>query len=121
MVGRVQSDFAARTDPWPKPWCLVEACPPPGLAMIKVVAVFALLPAAASLKAGIIGGGLGGLTAANALRKIGIDAQVYERAAKLWPSKRMDAGDDGCNVRKGGAVCCEVSAVDSHLNCDFCG
>ena len=36
---------------------------------------------AAALKAGIIGGGLGGLTAANALRKVGIDAQVYERAA----------------------------------------
>ena len=43
------------------------------------------LPLAASLKAAIIGGGLGGLTCCNALRKIGIDAHVYERAQTLSP------------------------------------
>lgn len=37
------------------------------------------------MKAAIIGGGLGGLTCCNALRKIGVDAHVFERAEKLSP------------------------------------
>ena len=43
------------------------------------------LPSAAPLRAAVIGGGLGGLTCCNALRKVGIDAQVFERAQKLSP------------------------------------
>ncbi|MGI8989976.1 MAG: NAD(P)-binding protein, partial [Bryobacteraceae bacterium] len=35
------------------------------------------------MKAIIIGGGIGGLTVAIALSKVGIDAQVYERAPIL--------------------------------------
>ena len=35
------------------------------------------------MRALIIGGGIGGLTAAIALRKVGIDAQIYERAPAL--------------------------------------
>ena len=38
---------------------------------------------AKSVRAMIIGGGIGGLTAAIALRRVGIDAQVYERAPEL--------------------------------------
>ena len=37
------------------------------------------------LRAAILGGGLGGLTAAIALRKIGVDVTVYERARALTP------------------------------------
>lgn len=37
-------------------------------------------------KAIIIGAGIGGLTAAVALRRVGIDAEVYERAGDLWPA-----------------------------------
>lgn len=37
------------------------------------------------MKAAIIGGGLGGLTCCNALRKIGVEAHVFERAEKLSP------------------------------------
>ena len=37
------------------------------------------------MKAAIIGGGLGGLTCCNALRKSGVDAHVFERAEKLSP------------------------------------
>ncbi|KAB8335241.1 FAD-binding monooxygenase [Scytonema tolypothrichoides VB-61278] len=42
-------------------------------------------PAASSLKVAIIGAGLGGLTVALALRKQGIEAQVYEKARSLRP------------------------------------
>jgi 2-polyprenyl-6-methoxyphenol hydroxylase-like FAD-dependent oxidoreductase len=51
---------------------------------LALIALSLLLPAGA-LKAAVIGGGLGGLTCCNALRKVGIDAEVYERAAKLSP------------------------------------
>ena len=44
-----------------------------------------LLRPASCLRAAIVGGGLGGLAACNALRKIGIDAQIYERAKQLSP------------------------------------
>ena len=37
------------------------------------------------LRAGVIGGGLGGLACCNALRKVGIEAEVFERAPKLSP------------------------------------
>ncbi|HET7502067.1 MAG TPA: FAD-dependent monooxygenase, partial [Kofleriaceae bacterium] len=37
-------------------------------------------------KAIVVGAGIGGLTAAVALRKVGIDVHVYERAAKLLPA-----------------------------------
>ena len=40
------------------------------------------------LSAVIVGGGIGGLAAAIALRRIGVDAQVYERATAL----RSNAG-----------------------------
>mmetsp|Transcript_29513 Transcript_29513/g.98633 ORF Transcript_29513/g.98633 Transcript_29513/m.98633 type:complete len:426 (+) Transcript_29513:21-1298(+) len=40
---------------------------------------------AAALRAGVIGGGLGGLACCNALRKVGIEAEVFERAPKLSP------------------------------------
>merc|ERR1719390_567518 len=53
-------------------------------AVSALIALSLLLPAG-SLKAAVIGGGLGGLTCCNALRKVGIDAEVYERAAKLSP------------------------------------
>ncbi len=36
-----------------------------------------------SMKAIVIGGGIGGLTAAIALNRVGIDAEVYERASEL--------------------------------------
>lgn len=52
--------------------------------LLIVVALRSSL-AAAPMRAAIIGGGLGGLTCCNALRKIGIDAHVYERAEKLSP------------------------------------
>ena len=49
-------------------------------------ALLLLLPSCAtSLRAAVIGGGLGGLTCCNALRKVGIDAQVFERAKVLSP------------------------------------
>jgi 2-polyprenyl-6-methoxyphenol hydroxylase-like FAD-dependent oxidoreductase len=35
------------------------------------------------MKIVVIGGGIGGLTAAIAMRKVGIDAQVYEQAPAL--------------------------------------
>jgi len=44
-----------------------------------------LLQPTGSLRAAVIGGGLGGLACCNALRKVGIDAEVFERAAKLSP------------------------------------
>jgi len=59
------------------------------------------------LKAAIIGGGLGGLTAAIALRKVGIDAHVYERRSEIkgtvgtgltmWPNglSALEAIDPG--------------------------
>ena len=43
------------------------------------------MSAAPPLKAAILGGGLGGLTCAIALRKVGVDATVYERARALTP------------------------------------
>ena len=52
---------------------------------LSVIVMGAVLLPAHALKAAIIGGGLGGLTAANALNKVGITAHVYERAAKLSP------------------------------------
>ncbi|MBW4563099.1 MAG: FAD-dependent monooxygenase [Mojavia pulchra JT2-VF2] len=42
-------------------------------------------PVASPWKVAIIGAGLGGLTAALALRKQGIDAQIYEKARELRP------------------------------------
>jgi 2-polyprenyl-6-methoxyphenol hydroxylase-like FAD-dependent oxidoreductase len=45
----------------------------------------AIVHSSDALRAAIIGGGLGGLTCCNALRKVGIDAQVFERAEKLSP------------------------------------
>ena len=41
------------------------------------------------ISVGIIGGGIGGVTAAVALRHLGIDATVYEKAGKL---REMGAG-----------------------------
>src|SRR4051795_13266692 len=38
---------------------------------------------ASSLKIGVIGGGIGGLTAAVALRKAGVDIDLYEQAPEL--------------------------------------
>src|SRR5690348_18496317 len=38
---------------------------------------------ASSLKIGVIGGGIGGLTAAVALRQAGFDVDLYEQAAEL--------------------------------------
>ncbi|MDX3763312.1 FAD-dependent monooxygenase [Streptomyces sp. AK02-04a] len=37
-------------------------------------------------KAIIVGAGIGGLTAAVALRRVGIDVEVHERASDLWPA-----------------------------------
>src|ERR1700688_37732 len=53
---------------------------------------------------GIIGGGIGGVAAAVALRQVGIDATVYERAAELrevgagmmlWPNATRVLRDFG--------------------------
>ena len=41
------------------------------------------------IRVGIIGGGIGGLTAANALSRVGIEVAVYEAAAEL---KEIGAG-----------------------------
>ena len=41
------------------------------------------MPRAAPLSIAVIGAGLGGLTAAVALRRAGFDVQVYEQAAEL--------------------------------------
>jgi len=72
------------------------------LLLLQPAAITAL-----SLRAAVIGGGLGGLTCCNALRKIGIDAQIYERAKQLspqagtgltlWPNglSALEAIDDG--------------------------
>lgn len=89
---------------------------------------YLFLPAVASLKAAIIGGGLGGLTCCNALRKIGIDAQVYERAQTLspqagtgltlWPNglSALQAIDDGLIPRikevGGATTTIEVTSPD---------
>ncbi|EOD32399.1 hypothetical protein EMIHUDRAFT_468023 [Emiliania huxleyi CCMP1516] len=54
--------------------------PSPSLLLLLLLAT----PAAA-LRAGVIGGGLGGLACCNALRKVGIEAEVFERAPKLSP------------------------------------
>lgn len=35
------------------------------------------------MKAMVIGGGIGGLTAAIALRRVGVEAEVFERAPEL--------------------------------------
>ena len=58
-----------------------------GVSAMRAVAALLLvhLPSAAPLRAAVIGGGLGGLTCCNALRKIGVDAHVFERAEKLSP------------------------------------
>ncbi|MFD8396284.1 FAD-dependent monooxygenase [Streptomyces sp. NPDC059680] len=37
-------------------------------------------------KAIVIGAGIGGLTAAVALRRVGVDVEVHERASDLWPA-----------------------------------
>ena len=89
---------------------------------------YLFLPTVASLKAAIIGGGLGGLTCCNALRKIGIDAQVYERAQTLspqagtgltlWPNglSALQAIDDGLIPRikqvGGATTTIEVTSPD---------
>ena len=54
--------------------------------LVRLIAPLLLLVQPSSgLKAAIVGGGLGGLTACNALRKVGVDAHVFERAQKLSP------------------------------------
>lgn len=96
--------------------------------MRKSMLTYLFLPTVASLKAAIIGGGLGGLTCCNALRKIGIDAQVYERAQKLspqagtgltlWPNglSALQAIDDGLIPRikevGGATTTIEVTSPD---------
>mmetsp|Transcript_32090 Transcript_32090/g.74795 ORF Transcript_32090/g.74795 Transcript_32090/m.74795 type:complete len:425 (-) Transcript_32090:437-1711(-) len=52
---------------------------------IRAFVLCTLLAPVFSLRAAIIGGGLGGLACCNALQKVGIDAQVFERAQKLSP------------------------------------
>ena len=84
--------------------------------------------AAKPIRAAVIGGGLGGLTCCNALRRVGIDAQVYERAEKLspqagtgltlWPNglsaiEAIDAGALPSIIQAGSAtVDIEVTSAD---------
>src|SRR3981081_4542714 len=50
------------------------------------------------LSIAIIGAGMGGVRAAAALRRVGIDVTVYEQAAQFF---RLGAGiQDGCNAMK---------------------
>ena len=79
------------------------------------------------ITAAIVGGGLAGLAACNALRKIGIDAHVYERAAKLspqagtgltlWPNglSALEAIDTGYmpKIREEGSATLEIEVTSA--------
>jgi 2-polyprenyl-6-methoxyphenol hydroxylase-like FAD-dependent oxidoreductase len=78
------------------------------------------------MKIAIIGGGITGLTTALALRKMGMSAQVFERAPQLaevgagiWMQpnalKVLDWLEIGDNVRAAGMPLSEVEVTDPHL------